>query len=179
MLVGVLSLSSVALAKKPNNGQGHTPVTICHHAGPNPANWHTITVDDDSVTLKAHLGHGDTLGACPVVEEPPVTEPPVDEPPVVTVPEVPVVPEQPNEVTPPADEPKPDPAPVKKDKKQAVDNPVVNSNPTPSGVQVTPVTTKDTGVLPYTGVDAWLLFLIGLGLATAGYFLYTRNAKQS
>jgi hypothetical protein len=42
---------------------GHDPVTICHHAGPNPENWQTITVDDDSV-LDAHLGHGDTLGPC-------------------------------------------------------------------------------------------------------------------
>lgn len=54
----------LAVVLAPSVLAGHTPVTICHHAGPNPVNWHTITVDDDSVTLQAHLGHGDTLGPC-------------------------------------------------------------------------------------------------------------------
>lgn len=51
-------------ASATDHGGGHTPVTICHHAGPHPENWHTITVDDDSVMLTAHLAHGDTLGPC-------------------------------------------------------------------------------------------------------------------
>ncbi len=59
---GVLGTASgFALASQPDE-TGHTPVTICHHAGPNPDNWHTITVDDDAV--QAHLDHGDSIGAC-------------------------------------------------------------------------------------------------------------------
>lgn len=47
-------------------GGGHTPVTICHKPG-TPAEQ-TLVVDDDAV--EGHLGHGDTLGACP--QPPPV-----------------------------------------------------------------------------------------------------------
>lgn len=36
--------------------------TICHRPPGNPDNSHTLTVDAGS--LQAHLGHGDTLGAC-------------------------------------------------------------------------------------------------------------------
>ena len=63
LIVFGMTWASTVLAS-PVGAKGHTPVTICHHAGPNPANWHTITVDDDSVTLQAHLSHGDTLGPC-------------------------------------------------------------------------------------------------------------------
>jgi hypothetical protein len=38
-------------------------VTICHIPPGNPANAHNITIS--SSALKAHLGHGDVLGACP------------------------------------------------------------------------------------------------------------------
>ena len=41
---------------------GHTPVTICHKPG-TPAQQ-TLVVDDDSVELTGHLGHGDTIGPC-------------------------------------------------------------------------------------------------------------------
>ena len=63
--------ASVALAA---DGNGHTPVTICHKPG-TPAE-HTETVDDDAVP--AHLDHGDYLGACAApttttTEEPPPT----------------------------------------------------------------------------------------------------------
>lgn len=44
-------------------GGGHTPVTICHKPG-TPAEQE-LTVDDDSVELTGHLGHGDTIGPCP------------------------------------------------------------------------------------------------------------------
>lgn len=54
--------------------QSHTPVEICH-------NGKTITVDDNAV--KAHLKHGDTLGACPV-------EPTEEVTPVATVEQTPV-----------------------------------------------------------------------------------------
>ncbi len=54
------------------NGEGHTPVTVCHKPG-TPAQ-DTLTFDDDG--LQAHLDHGDTLGACEELGEPPVvTEP--------------------------------------------------------------------------------------------------------
>jgi len=43
-------------------GGGHTPVTICHKPG-TPAEM-TLVVDDDSVELTGHLGHGDTVGPC-------------------------------------------------------------------------------------------------------------------
>lgn len=46
-----------------STGGGHTPVTICHKPG-TPAEQ-TLVVDDDSVELTGHLGHGDTLGPCP------------------------------------------------------------------------------------------------------------------
>lgn len=58
-----------------NPGQGHDPVTICHKPG-TPAQQ-TLVVDDDSVELTGHLGHGDTLGPC---EELPPVEPPVTPP---------------------------------------------------------------------------------------------------
>ena len=38
-------------------------VTICHHTHSKKHPTHTITVS--SAAVKAHLNHGDTLGACP------------------------------------------------------------------------------------------------------------------
>jgi hypothetical protein len=38
-------------------------VTICHRPPGNPGNAHTISVG--AAAVPAHLGHGDTLGACP------------------------------------------------------------------------------------------------------------------
>jgi LPXTG-motif cell wall-anchored protein len=172
--VALLVFPATGLATKPpkdNPGQGHTPVTICHHAGPNPENWHTITVDDDSVTLRAHLGHGDTLGPCPTVEQPP-EEPPVtpEEPPVT-----PVTPEQPPVDNPPVTTPKPD-APVKekKSKKQTIGKPVQKSggnDSTPAEIPATVQTTADTGRLPHTGIDWWVLLLMGAGLLGTGLVL--------
>jgi len=57
-------------------------VTLCHLPPGNPANAHTITVGEPAV--KAHLRHGDTLGACDGSSEPtpdagtPPTDPPPD-----------------------------------------------------------------------------------------------------
>ncbi|MBJ6764153.1 hypothetical protein JGU66_25545 [Myxococcaceae bacterium JPH2] len=46
-----------------DGGSGGTEhVTVCHIPPGNPANAHTITVGEPAV--KAHLRHGDTLGAC-------------------------------------------------------------------------------------------------------------------
>src|SRR5829696_280257 len=59
---GVLGIASGLAIAAPNDDTGHTPVTICRHAGPDPADWHTITVDDDAV--QAHLDQGDSIGAC-------------------------------------------------------------------------------------------------------------------
>ncbi len=38
-------------------------ITICHIPPGNLSNAHTITVGEPAV--RAHLAHGDTLGACP------------------------------------------------------------------------------------------------------------------
>jgi hypothetical protein len=56
-------------------GKGVVKVDICHIPPGNPANMHVITVG--SPAIKAHLAHGDNLGACP--EVPPTdTVPPND-----------------------------------------------------------------------------------------------------
>lgn len=88
LLVPVGLLAGVATGTNPHNPpdetttNGHTPVTICHKPG-TPAEQ-TLVVDDDSVELTGHLGHGDTLGPCEdTTEEPPGD---TEEPPVVTPP---------------------------------------------------------------------------------------------
>ena len=43
---------------------GPDQVTLCHRPIGNPANAQTITVV--GVAVPAHLGHGDTLGPCPI-----------------------------------------------------------------------------------------------------------------
>lgn len=64
---------------------GVTKVTICHIPPGNPANAHSITVGSPAV--RAHMDHGDSLGACPDVIPPVDTVPPVDtDPPDDTVP---------------------------------------------------------------------------------------------
>ena len=55
-----LAVASATSAQDGPNGEGHTPVTICHKPG-TPAE-HTEVVDDDAVP--AHLDHGDYLGPC-------------------------------------------------------------------------------------------------------------------
>jgi len=58
----LLGLTSRAGAEPNPGGQDNfVPTTICHHAGPDQLV--TITVDNNAV-VAAHLGHGDTLGAC-------------------------------------------------------------------------------------------------------------------
>lgn len=44
------------------NGNGQQKVAVCHIPPGNPANGQTLTLPEPAV--KAHLAHGDTLGAC-------------------------------------------------------------------------------------------------------------------
>lgn len=56
---------------QPQTTQPEHKVTICHIPPGNPANAHTIRVDESA--LPAHLAHGDYLGPCH--EQPGTTEP--------------------------------------------------------------------------------------------------------
>ncbi len=67
LLVAMFAATALATNTPPPGG-GHDPVSICHKPG-TPAQQ-TLTVDDDSVELTGHLGHGDTMGPCQ--ELPPV-----------------------------------------------------------------------------------------------------------
>ena len=84
LVAAFVALLALTGAKGSNGrGEGHTPVTICHK--PSTPAEQTLVVDDDSVELTGHLGHGDTIGPCEdTTEEPPgdTDEPPVDTPPV-------------------------------------------------------------------------------------------------
>lgn len=57
------------------SGGGVAKVTICHIPPGNPANAHSITVGAPAV--RAHLAHGDTIGACS--DQGTVVVPPPDE----------------------------------------------------------------------------------------------------
>lgn len=87
LVAAFVALIALTGAKGSNGrGEGHTPVTICHKPG-TPAEQ-TLVVDDDSVELTGHLGHGDTIGPCEGTEQPPVDDnpPPVDEQPPASPP---------------------------------------------------------------------------------------------
>ncbi|HEY2291415.1 MAG TPA: hypothetical protein VGM86_12000 [Thermoanaerobaculia bacterium] len=53
LTIALLALGAPAWAAK---------VKVCHVPPGNPANFHTITIDDNAV--QAHLAHGDLLGSC-------------------------------------------------------------------------------------------------------------------
>lgn len=53
MVVGAIFIAAPA-AMATGQGEGHTPVVVCHNVVHNP---HIIVVDDDSTKLKAHLAH--------------------------------------------------------------------------------------------------------------------------
>lgn len=46
-----------------DDDEEHEKIKICHIPEGNPANKHTIEISESALT--AHLGHGDTIGACP------------------------------------------------------------------------------------------------------------------
>lgn len=93
-VLGLGFAASGALAGGGNGGgEGHTPVTICHKPG-TPAEQ-TLVVDDDSVELTGHLGHGDTIGPCDGGETTPTDTTPTDTTPTETTPTTPT------ETTPP------------------------------------------------------------------------------
>ena len=57
-----VSLRTTGSAADSANGGGEAKVTICHIPPGNPANAHSITVGAPAV--RAHLAHGDSIGAC-------------------------------------------------------------------------------------------------------------------
>ena len=65
-LVGVSESSPVAAQYPPSK------VTICHHTHSQTNPFVTITVSENAVP--AHLGHGDTIGACPTVAATPAVK---------------------------------------------------------------------------------------------------------
>src|SRR5438270_5334969 len=73
LAIALVAIPSVALAGN-SPGNGPTPVTICHHAG--PTKTITITVDENAVAYHV-ANHGDTIGPCPVAVTPPPVTPPV------------------------------------------------------------------------------------------------------
>jgi outer membrane biosynthesis protein TonB len=176
LITALIAVPSVAFAGKPtsNPGKGHTPVTICHHAG--PTKTITITVDDDAVP--AHLAHGDTIGACPVTPPddngggtgttptPTVTEPtPTDTTPTPTVTEP--TPTTPTTVTPPAKKPP-------KPKGQVAPPKVVRVHKQPAAAPPVAQThqqlAKQAGgeSLPYTGLPVGVVLVAGVALLGAG-----------
>ncbi len=66
-----------------SEGQGHEPKTLCHREG--NGSYHEITVDKDSVTYQAHLGHGDwevdSDHPCPPRSPTSTPQPPTNTPP--------------------------------------------------------------------------------------------------
>ncbi len=59
------------------NKSGPGKQTVCHIPPGNPANEHTISVGEPAV--KAHLAHGDRIGACPDITPPTETTNHMDE----------------------------------------------------------------------------------------------------
>jgi hypothetical protein len=71
-----LAMSQSGSADSSEQGGGVGKTTLCHIPPGNPANAHTITVGNPAV--KAHLAHGDKLGACK--DTPPMSKPCSDNP---------------------------------------------------------------------------------------------------
>jgi hypothetical protein len=63
-------LLAIAIAASGSPGSDHK-VTLCHVPPGNPANAHTISVDQSAV--QAHLNHEDFIGGCEVASFTPET----------------------------------------------------------------------------------------------------------
>jgi hypothetical protein len=76
LVVSVLVVGSagVVMATAPEK------VVICHHDQGNSGK-DNVTIEVNENAVQAHINHGDTLGACPIV--PPEEEPPKEEKPPV------------------------------------------------------------------------------------------------
>lgn len=76
LLLGGALASHAGAAPGNGNGEGHTPVTLCHWVPAHGGSYVLITVDDDgssgNANLQGHAAHeNDVLavdGACPVEE---------------------------------------------------------------------------------------------------------------
>jgi hypothetical protein len=73
LLLGATGIAT-GVAASNGNGEGHTPVTLCHFVPAHGGSYIVITVDDDgssgNVNLKGHMGHDDDIipavdGQCP------------------------------------------------------------------------------------------------------------------
>jgi hypothetical protein len=73
LLLGATGMVS-GVAASNGNGEGHTPVTLCHFVPAHGGTYIVITVDDDGSSgnknLKGHMGHDDDIipavdGQCP------------------------------------------------------------------------------------------------------------------
>jgi hypothetical protein len=62
MVFGASALAGSASSQYSGSSQYQYKVTICHHTHSKKHPWHQITVGAPAV--KAHLKHGDYLGAC-------------------------------------------------------------------------------------------------------------------
>lgn len=64
VLAGIAGATAVSAAA-PDNGGGHTPITLCHYVPAHGGSYIVITVDDDAATGnkngKGHMGHGDDI----------------------------------------------------------------------------------------------------------------------
>jgi hypothetical protein len=161
----------------PGNSGKHK-VTICHHAGPTK----TITITVDEHALPAHLGHGDSIGACPpaeVVTPPPVTPPATDTTPAAA-------PEQPYAIPQaPAESPVEAPAPPAQvvaheragGKHHAKRVARVHRQQAVLARRV--AVARSQGALPYTGLPAGLIAGLGLTLLATGLAIRRRLCYSS
>jgi ABC-type sugar transport system substrate-binding protein len=80
LTAGLGAAASVSAAA-PDNGGGHTPITLCHFVPAHGGSYVVITVDDDAATgnknLQGHMGHADDIipanpdGTCGTPDLPP------------------------------------------------------------------------------------------------------------
>ncbi|MEX2246873.1 MAG: hypothetical protein WEC75_09305 [Dehalococcoidia bacterium] len=57
--------AAVPASATPGNGEGHTPITLCHYVPAHGGSYVIITVDDDAATGnkngQGHMGHDDDI----------------------------------------------------------------------------------------------------------------------